>query len=170
MIGLGSTADTERRQLEQASTAEGRERRRPGGDSSGSGVGLTKKQRIERTRKRQKRAWLYPEDEALEADMFWRQRGGQAVYYSRRRSEPRGRGRQWQRQQQQQHGRGDRGSARAPDLASGQCAAAIAVGGGLGESVEPSVVRAPQGCEPLVRLHKPVVALVEARASSENAL
>jgi hypothetical protein len=37
------------------------------------------------------------------------------------------------------------------------------VEGGLGESVEPSMVRAPQGCEPLVRLHKPVVALVEAQ-------
>lgn len=100
---------------------------------------MTKKQRLQRLKGRSHRAWVYPEDEELEADVFWRQRNAEAVYYSRCVQ------RSGQRHDERYTG----------------CAAAAAAGGGLGEPVTASEVRAPHGCEPMHRLHKPVVALKE---------
>jgi hypothetical protein len=122
VFALEKTADAERVRLNQRQTAA-----------------MTKKQRRQSTRGRSHRAWVYPEDEELEADSFWRQRNGEAVYYSR----------------------GQRSGQRQDERYNG-CAAAAAAGGGLGEPVTASEVRAPHGCEPMHKLHKPVVALKEA--------
>ena len=141
VVELGRIADAKRERLEQPQTA-------PNETSDNQNVAeLTKKQRVQRKRRRNHRAWLYPEDEDLEADKFWRQTNGAAVYFSRQ-----GRAYQSERRDRRHKDEG------AP---INGCAAAAAARGGMGKPVAASDLRAPHGCEPLSRLRNPVVALTE---------
>ena len=107
---------------------------------------LTKKQRMQRRRRRSRRTWLYPENEEIEADLFWRKRNCVGVYYSRR-----------DRRRNQK----DESCKGVPGHGTDYMAAAAAKGG-LGQPVVASGLRAPHGCKPMSGLRHPVVALKEA--------
>lgn len=141
MVELGKIADAKRERLDQSQAVPNET-----GDNQNV-ASLTKKQRVQRKRSRSHRAWLYPEDEDLAADKFWRQTNGAAVYFSRqeRAYQPKRRG-----QRHEDEGAPTNG-----------CPAAAAARGGLGKPVTTSDLPAPRGCEPLYRLHNPVVALTE---------
>ena len=144
MFELGKIADTERERLEQPAAASNES------DGNQKVAAMTKKQRVYRKRRRSHRAWLYPEDEGLHTDIFWRQTNGEAVYFSRSRRERVCRPRRNQRyDDESEH--------------TSSCAAAAAVRGGMGEILAASDLRAPHGCEPIHRLRIPVVALKETR-------